>query len=231
MTSVFNQWHPVTHDFGLICAPLDQCETGYVTWLSEIVEKVSQRRLCTALGDHFASLAPLTIAKNKTLLLPTQSRWTAFFRNGISGSDPASAMPAMAARLNVVTMRICITADESAFPAVMWEVYEPASDPGKPATTRRSLCAANDGGRWTFVNYGEPFAFEKLERYEDSRIRNRFDAALLAEYAAHFGIPQLGEAMFESTEAIEGCLISVPKWPQAKTYSLDDVKAGMPWSR
>lgn len=46
----------------------------------------------------------------------------------------------------------------------------------------RVVSASNDGGRWVFDQFGEPFPFEKVERYQERRVRDRFTFEMLKEY-------------------------------------------------
>lgn len=221
---VFDKWYPVTSDFGLIEAPAEAVCQMYASWKTEIGKDVSVNTCTGSLDEQFGALLPLTIGMNRALILPTISNWTAFFRNGIQGSDPASAMPVLAAQLNSRAMRLCISRQPQKFPAVIWEVYDPSC-----ADTLRSIAAVNDGGRWVFETYGAPFAFEDTERYALPRKRDRFDENLMFEYISHFGVPQIGDAMFGTDIPLKGCLVDFPNWSHAKNFTLCDVSRGVPW--
>ena len=60
----------------------------------------------------------------------------------------------------------------------------------------RSLAAANDGGRWVFDQFGEPFPFEKLEQYQARRLRDRFTFDMLQEYLHHLGLSPFEESFY-----------------------------------
>jgi hypothetical protein len=229
--SVFEKWYPVTSDFGLIEAPMEAVSQTYRSWWTDIGKDVSVQTCTGTLDEHFSALLPLSVGKNRTLIIPTISNWTAFFRNGIRGSDPASAMPELAQQLQARAMRLCISRKPQKYPAVIWEVYEPEISRGRRAGTRRSIAAANDGGRWVFETYGEPYEFETTERYTLPRKRDRFDDKLLFEYVSYFGVPQIGDAMFETGSLLESRLVSFPNWDHAKNFTLEDVTAGVPWAR
>ncbi len=229
--SIFEQWYPVTSDFGLIDASVDLVCKVYQSWWTDIGKDVSVETNVGMLDEQFSALLPLSVGKNRTLILPTTSNWTAFFRNGIQGSDPASAMPILSRQLNVRTMRICIARKPQKYPAVIWEVYEPNILRGGPANTRRSIAAANDGGRWVFETSGVPYAFEKPDRYTLPRKRDRFTSDMLIEYASHFGVDHIGDNILRTDALLEGRLISFPNWDHAKSFTLEEVKAGVPWER
>lgn len=229
--SIFEKWYPVTSDFGLIDAPVEAVCQMYRSWWTDIGKDVAVRTYSGTLDEQFSALLPLSEGKNRALILPTIANWTAFFRNGIQGSDPASAMPVLAKQLHARAMRLCVSSKRQKYPAVIWEVYEPDDTPGQRAGTRRSIAAANDGGRWIFEQYGEPFEFETTERYTLPRKRDRFDAGLLFEYISHFGVPQIGDELFRADAVIEGRLVSFPNWSHARSFTLEDVVAGVPWQR
>jgi hypothetical protein len=223
-TSVFEKWHPVTSDFGLIEAPADAVCQMFASWWTDIGKDVSVKKSTGTLDKQFSALVPLSIGKNRALILPTITNWTAFFRNGIQVSDPASAMPVLSERLHSRSMRLCINRPPQKYQAVIWEVYESL------ANTRRSIAVANDGGRWVFEAFGEPFEFEATERYATPRKRDRFDEKLLFEYISHFGVPQIGDAMFGTKTPLEGWLVEFPNWENAENFTLDDVRKGVPWT-
>tara|TARA_R110001599_G_scaffold61466_1_gene171016 strand:- start:332 stop:1033 length:702 start_codon:yes stop_codon:yes gene_type:complete len=230
-SSVFEKWFPVTSDFGLIDAPLESISELYQSWWTDIGKEVSVKVSTGILDEQFNALLPLTIGLNRALILPTISNWTAFFRNGIQGSDPSSAMPVLAKQLNARTMRVCIAREPQKYPAVIWEVYEPTIICGERAGTRRSIAAANDGGNWVFETSGRPYAFEKTNRYTLTRKRDRFDRDMLTEYISHFGVPCIGDALFQTDALLEGRLISFPNWENAKNFTLEEVTARVPWER
>jgi hypothetical protein len=231
MSNILEKWYPVTSDFGLIEASLDRVSEACQNWWRGIGKDVGVQCCKGTLDEQFQKLAPLSIAKHRTLLLPTASMWTAFFRNGIQGSDPASALPYLGAELAVRCMRICVTTTQSRYPAVIWEVHDPATASDRPGLCRRSIAAANDGGRWVFEQSGDPFEFEKTERYSSGKKSARFDRELLLEYVSHFGIPSLDDTLFATANPSDGVLISFPPWEGAKSYSLEETRAGVPWQR
>lgn len=53
----------------------------------------------------------------------------------------------------------------------------------------RALSASASDGRWEWFESGQPFVFERRERYTARRKRDRFDRRLLLEYLDALGIP------------------------------------------
>lgn len=228
--STFEKWYPVTNDFGLIEAPLGLVSDAYQEWWVALGKDFEVQQCCGNLDQQLSQLAPLSAAVNRMLLLPTSSRWTAFFRNGIQGSDPSSAMPVLAKQLDVRAMRVCSTGSKPKYPGVIWEVYDPQATCGNVNCCRRSIAAVNDGGRWVFEQYGDPYTFEKTERYLAGMKRDRFNHELLLEYVSHFGISTLGDELFETANR-EGTLISRPYFDHIPKYTLEETCAGLPWKR
>src|SRR5262245_18883779 len=127
---LFDEWSPVTGDFGLIDAPPEMVVKGLIDWHAGLGVRYVREKydsLLTALQ----ALLPLTNAKTRRLYVPTSNGWTACFQNGIQGSDPFPAMSFLATKLSVVAMRICHAPDYPSL-ATAWEVYAPESLGGKP---------------------------------------------------------------------------------------------------
>jgi len=77
----------------------------------------------------------------------------------------------------------------------MLGVYGP-EQPGKISNTVRALTAANDGGRWVFVQSGEPFPFEQVEQYQARRVRDRFTFDMLKDYLRHLRLAPFEEDFY-----------------------------------
>src|SRR5262245_46194875 len=122
---LFDEWSPVTSDFGLIDAPPELVVKGLVDWHTGIGVRY-ERKEYDSLRAALQGLLPLANAKTRRLFVPTSTGWTACFQNGIQGSDPFPAMSFLASKLGVVAMRICNATDDT-FPAIAWEVYAPES--------------------------------------------------------------------------------------------------------
>ena len=103
----FGTCGPAGRDFGLIEAPLAAVRDDYLRWWRDLGQPVTALVCDAPLADRFAPLEPLSGAMNRVLLLETVAGWTAFFRNGLQGSDPASAMPVLSERLGMRAMRVC----------------------------------------------------------------------------------------------------------------------------
>lgn len=229
-TSLFDLWSPATQDFGLVRGDLIEVAEAY----RNLFDK-PPLRLAVPVGstaEAFQALAPLTHAMSRQLFLATGTGWVAFFRNGTKGSDPFMPMWHLARRHGYLSMRVCCTPVGARWPGVIWEVYAPPSLGGNTDCRRRSIGASNDGGRWTFDESGERFAFERSESYGLPRKRDRFTRAMLEDYLREFGIPGLDDRLFAGAAAEPAILFHDPsREGRLPSYSLDEVKRGVPWMR
>jgi hypothetical protein len=218
------EWSPVSHDLGLIQLPVADVVRHLTEWHLEHGTRYVRTESLTSLEDAFRSLLPLTNAKTRRLFLPTTAGWTACFQNGIQGSDPFPAMSFLAGRANVLAMRVCIQRS-APYPATIWEVYAPRE-------TRRSLAAVNDGGKWVFHSSGEPYPFEEVPAYSAKRVRDRFTPAMLERYLdAGFGLRPFEDSFYPMTTSPAMLLSQTTNLYPMPEYTLEEVKAGLPWRR
>jgi hypothetical protein len=228
--SLFDLWSPVTQDFGLVRGPLAEVAEAY----RSLFDPPPLRLDLPAGGaaEAFQALPPLTHAMSRALFLATASDWVAFFRNGTQGSDPFMPMWHLARRHGYLSMRVCCMPQGARWPAVIWEVYAPPGLGGDADGRRRSIAASHDGGRWTFHESGDRFAFERHEAYGLPRKRDRFTRAMLLDYLREFGIPGLDDGLFAEPAAGRAILVhDASREGRLPAYSLDEVRRGLPWMR
>jgi hypothetical protein len=231
---VIDEWAPVTQDFGLIRASVEVVVDRLQAWHAGVGTHYRIQRCTDTLEACFQALLPLTHAKTRRLLLATRGGWTAYFQNGIDGSDPFPTMSYLARALEVEAMRICRTPPGAQWPGTIWEVYAPEHQGGVPPLGyRRALGVSNDGGRWTFINSGALYPFEDPARYSAGRVRDRFTGAMLAEYlAAGFGLRPFEDTDYFISPEQPGIVMhqttNVHRLPE---YTLAEVRAGAPWGR
>lgn len=233
MSSLVEKWHPVTSDFGLIRAPLQRVVSEYENWRGSDGTTHVRAETASSLADALESLLPLAMSKMRRLFVPTRSDWVAFFQNGIQGSDPFPAMSYLATQMGVLAMRVCCTPESAKYPATIWEVYAPESLGGcPPLGYRRSIAAANDGGRWVFSESGERYPFEHIERYTERRKQDRFSPEMLRNYLRHFGIELFTDEFLHldaGSPAVR--LQQITNVQHTPEYTLEQVVAGVPWQR
>lgn len=228
---VLQHWDPVTKDHGLIDAPSETVVAALIGWHESLGMVYRRDDVTDSLRSAFERLLPLTPAMTKRLFVPTAAGWTAAFQNGINGSDPFPAMSFLAERLGVRAMRVCHTG--LPHPSTIWEVYAPQSLGGiPPMHYRRSLAAARDGKRWVFHDSGAPFAFEDVAAYEQKQIAKRFTKTMLAGYLeTGFGLRPFDETFYDVSASSPAIVLDqVAPRSAAREYTLEEVKAGKPWS-
>ena len=153
-----------------------------------------------SVADAAAVMAP-TRHMTRNAIVPVDG-WSLLFRNGPKGND-VGVIPSLAARnLGSRALRaVCVRDDEDTYPARILEVFGPDGQP--PLLSRRSVVAANDGGKWVFETSGEPFDFEDLEQYKRRRKSERFPPELLYEYLRALGVPIDAEPDWSRTQLLE----------------------------
>ena len=200
-----DRWAPVTEEMGFLEMDAEQAAHAFATWHGGL----ALYRGCTIevlpvtgrLEPVLSRLLPLTGGQTqRDLFIPTRSAWTAYVENGWTGTDASSAMSVMARRLSIRCLRVVavphtLRGDQGRYGSVMLEMYGPAQ-PGKSGNTVRALAAANDGGRWVFVEVGEPFAFEQVEKYQARKVRERFTFEMLKDYLRHLGLSPFEEDFY-----------------------------------
>ena len=177
------------------------------------------------------ALPPLSASKRRRLFVETKSPWTACFQSGIDGSDPTPAMSVLAQQIGVIAMRVCSTHNKAKWPAAIWEVYAPPSLGGDPTSGyRRSVCAANDGGRWVFHQSGLPYPFEDISAYKAARKKDRFTHQLLERYLLEFGLTPFDDNFYVVNTKQPGIVLERPPWKnEPRAFTLADAVAGKPW--
>jgi hypothetical protein len=229
---IIDDWEPVTSDMGLIQAPLGRLRAAFLEWQAGLGQVHEEWQIKSGLADALERLAPLSAGEKRRLFIETRSGWTAQFQSGIQGSDPFPVMSLFAQKLGVLAMRICSAPLSKMYPATIWEVYAPPHLGGGTLGYRRSVCAANDGGRWIFEASGEPYPFEELDKYELGRKRDRFTREMLIRYLEHFSLRPFEDEFYVVDAERPALLLQRPRWQtEPSEFSLEQVKAGAPWKR
>ena len=231
---MIDQWFPVSKDMGLIDAPINRVVDELINWHTEIDIEYSRRDIGDSFEGALETLPPLSIEMRRKLFVPTVSGWVAYFQSGIDGSDPAPELSILTERLGVLSMRVCVTPVDAVWPAVIWEVYAPEHLGGKPPRYyKRSICVSNDGGTWVFEHRGEPFPFEKQERYRRNCKRDRFTGEHLREYLGEFQLDPFSDAFYlVRPESPATLLERKSRWKRrVPEYSLEQVVNNLPWEK
>jgi len=231
---LIDHWHPVTSDLGLVNAPIDVCSNAFISWHDSIGQRYT-RRHASSLERCLELLPPLSNEKRRIAFLPTAAKnWTALLQSGISGSDPFPVTSMLAARLLKVSgMRVCVSPGGKEDPAVIWEIYSSPEQEGDSLGFRRTIAVAKDGDRWAFDQSGEPFAFERLDRYTLARKRDRFTREMLIAYLAEFGLAPFSDSFYTASEVTPAVVLErIGRWTNPPPeFTLEQVLAGIPWRR
>ncbi len=164
-----------------------ECELGaFVNWLDggfDDTWKVRAAPGWASLADAASYLAP-SVPLSRYACVAVGS-WTLLLNNGPLGTD-VGVLPRYAAR-ELECRAIRAVCNEEDYPARMLDVYGPKGD--SENGLERSVAAANDGGRWIFETYGEPFSFEDQSFYKRRVKAERFPSSLLYQYLRALHVP------------------------------------------
>jgi hypothetical protein len=199
-----DSWAPVTSEMGFLEIDAEHAARAFAAWQGGLLAprgiSVEVHPVSGTLEQTLSCLLPLTSPEpRRHLFMPTRSPWTAYVENARGGTDAASAMAYMARTVNCQGLRVVAVPNtyrkgEGRFGAVMLEVYGPHQTAWLNYV--RVVSASNDGGRWVFDQFGEPFPFEKLKQYQSRRVRDRFTFDMLAEYLRHLGLSPFEEGFY-----------------------------------
>ncbi|HZH76450.1 MAG TPA: hypothetical protein VEY88_10470 [Archangium sp.] len=199
-----DRWAPVTSDMGFLETDAERAARAFSSWQGGLVAPdgmtVEVRPVAGSLEQVLSTLLPLTDGeKRRHLFIPTRSAWTAYFDNGYRGTDAVSVMSYLAQLMGCRGMRVgavphTFRKDKGRYGVVALELYGPRQTDW--LNYLRTLYAMNDGGRWVFGQSGEPLPFEKLERYQARKVRDRFTFEMLEEYLHHLGLSPFQEDFY-----------------------------------
>ncbi|MBN1205884.1 MAG: hypothetical protein JXB05_13290 [Myxococcaceae bacterium] len=200
-----DRWAPVTSEMGFLELGAEQAAQAFATWEREVMMPrgitVEVLPVSGTLEQALSRLLPLTSGeRRRRLFIPTRSTWTAYVADQWTGTDAASPMSAMARRLGIRCLRVVavshtLRGNQGRYGGVMLDVFGP-EQPEKISNTVRVVEVANDGGRWVFVQSGEPFPFEQVEQYQARRVRDRFTFDMLKDYLRHLGLAPFEEDFY-----------------------------------
>jgi hypothetical protein len=190
------KFHPITTSIGLVKAEPKAALENWLDWQRSILSQygmgMEAAPMDGGIEEIIKSLLPLTApVATRFAFIPTASPWSVYFDNSRLGTNAATTMPVLAERLGCETIRVVMVPPPPSskpgspgfrYQANILEVY--SADRG----TRRTIYAANDGGKWTFGQSGEPYPFEEIEAYSAKRKSDRFTSEMLTRYLGHLGL-------------------------------------------
>ncbi len=229
-----DRWAPVTSEMGFLETRAEHAAHAFATWQKELSVPrgiaVEVHPVSGSLEQVLSALLPLSSPEpQRHLFLPTRSHWTAYVENSRGGTDAASAMRYMARAVGCRSLRVVAVPHtyrkgQGRYGAAMLAVYGP--HPTAWLNYVRAVSASNDGGRWVFDQFGEPFPFEKVEQYQARRVRDRFTFDMLRDYLRHLGLSPFEEDFYLPQGA--------PAWlvqktgtfgPNQREYTLEQARA------
>jgi len=235
-----DRFAPITTSVGLIKAPLSETTVTFVAWLNEVLAKydqaVEKSDVECGLSDAMQKLLPLAVGVcTRYLFLALGYGWTSFFDNGHQGTDARPTVAVLSGTLLTTGLALTVSPStiQSAYEgrpgtygATILEVFEGAQE------CRRSIACANDGGRWVFEQFGEPYAFEDVARYQSKKVADRFPPELIERYTRELvGVCPFSDAAYMNgpSQIVRGVLVEkVGRLPASLRYvSLADAREAL----
>jgi hypothetical protein len=195
--------NPITRSYGFIEKETNDLVNCFMSWHREINERLSRSKrsefkvskLDGSLEQVLLNLLPLCAGgEDRYLFIPTKSRWTAYFANGLRGTDP-TAIRYLAKRCDCRTIWIVATPfimkkeESRGFEgALILELFGPEDTGTMSRNLLRSIRLEKDIGKWSFTEDGTPLSFERLDKYELRYKKDRFTLDMMNEYLLEFGI-------------------------------------------
>lgn len=214
-----NKFAPLTFAWGFLESSLPTVGESFIGWRRSHLSKIKVTSIKEPLASVLLKLQPLITPPRKELLVETRSGWTAYFDNGINGGDPTGAMIYLSQYLKCRGLAVtCVphTLKEGidakgTYGAVIFELFAPEAR--EWLNYERAIGAANDGGKWVFINEGAVLPFETPERYEARRIKDRFTDDMLEDYCRALGV-ELFDPDFYGPQ---GLLVEIhDSWPSGR---------------
>lgn len=235
MNLLFNDTlSPITSNIGFLETDVETAANAYKEWMDPILTncaKLEIRFLKGQLKKVLLELQPLVSpVHTKSLFVPTEGKWSAFFDNGWQGADPSSPMSVLAERMGCRGISISAvpntmpsdvkTYSRGRYGATMMEIF------GQGGEFLRTIYSTNDGGKWVFGESGDSFEFEDLSLYKVKRIRDRFTPEILATYLSNLGVDAFNEAFYIPETSNNSIMLErIGKLPaEHKEYSLREVR-------
>lgn len=229
-----DRWAPVTSEEGFLESRAEHAAHAFATWQRELMEPrgitVELQPVSGTLEEALSHLLPLNAERQRYLFMPTRSAWTAYFDNGWAGTDAMSAMGYMARRLGCRSLRVAavphtLKKDKGRYGIIALGMYGPQLNAWHNNSIR-AVTAANDGGRWVFDQFGEPFPFERVDQYQARRVRDRFTFDMLKDYLRHLGLSPFEED-FYLPQGASAWLVQKTGMvtPNQREYTLEQARA------
>lgn len=224
-TLLAEQYAPITSQIGFVAFPFDEAAELLAAWRRGLDRDTTVKNL-TPDGFPFAfhHLEPLTMPGHPRELLVEFGSWTAYFDNGLHGSDPIGPVGYLCEVAQVKGLAICAVPDAGRrLGAVKWELF--AERPMQILNYERTIALVHESSKWVFETTGQPLPFEHLERYEARRPRDRFDSALVESYSQALGLDVFNPGAYGPRIAMVESHPRKPDPPPVRSMTLDQAQA------
>jgi hypothetical protein len=173
---------------GFLKTDILKCCEAYESWLKgRSVGCGTVVNYYVRVVEALQALEPFELIPSKVLLLEGRSGWTAIVDNKIPYPDPISAVAVLCRKLKCEGIVACSVPDScdaegkrTFYGATQLEMFSPEETDFLNYKRTISVARAEEG--WRFDQGGEVQPFEDLNRYKSRRVRDRFDADMLAVY-------------------------------------------------
>ncbi|MBY5162884.1 hypothetical protein [Salsipaludibacter albus] len=225
-TLLGQQFAPTTSSIGFVERPLDEATAALAQWRRDLYPKVevSRRR---GFPGVLHLLEPLTGGSRPRELLIDVGEWTAYFDNGLRGTDAVSAIGVLSRRLGCQGLAVRAgpyTADHDGSDLrgpVQFELFGPL--PTEFLNYVRTISVAFDGTRWRFDATGTQQRFEQPEAYRASRIHDRFTSEMLERYCQALGVDVFNPEAYGPEAILTES--QVPLAPDGRVMTLREAQA------
>lgn len=197
---------PVTFSCAFVNLEFDRFVDAYFAHVRRNFPTASIDAAEDSLAAALEDFEPLVSPMNRELLVSTSSGWTAIFGNSVGISDCFTVSAVCARKFSVDAFAVVNAPDRldsirggaaHVYRSMQFQYFS-----AKTEEPRRTIVSSNDGGKWTFINQGLPFEFERIEQYSSRRVRDRFGPQDVEAACNHFGVSLASDAPFGSRLAM-----------------------------
>jgi len=194
MDFLFKELQPITKNFFFIEGDINIIANTFIDWQTPLLaihnNRLESNIIREDLKHTLLRLSPLTtVEARRYVLIPTNSKWIAFFDNGNIGTD-SSAPNVIGDFLKTKVIRAVYDnrTEDTIFDYSDYAINENG--------LIRSINAIKES-KWKFETYGTPLSFENLELYNAKKIKDKFNLNILNNYLLYFDIDFLNKNYYK----------------------------------
>lgn len=191
---------PVTFSCAFVRLELSSFSDAYFAHIKRNYSSASMDAGPQSFREALVEFQPLVSPMNRELLVSTSSGWTAIFGNGVGTNDCFNVASVCSRKFSIDAFAVVSAPDRadniqggavSSYRSMQMQYFTRGSN-----EPRRTIVAANDGGRWIFVNQGDPFGFENAGNFLSKRVRDRFRPEDVETACRSFGLSISSESAY-----------------------------------